>query len=160
MAANLQNPESTPSETIGWLGILSRVSLLWGVVGAAGLVACVWNRRLFGEAGVELAVYAMVACGLFAGAALAVVGWTSGSSNAFGGILLSILIRSFGPISASFYWQASHRDWPVNNLIAVFVPIFLVALTVETILVVDIVSTSSRSGTTLGKGRATRKMHG
>lgn len=88
------------------------------------------------------------------------VGVTTGGQHAFAGLLVSILFRTLGPLGAGVVWRLSRPDWSVDNLIAVHVPLFLVALTVETILVVDIVSTSSRSGTMLGKGRATRKMHG
>lgn len=155
-------PESLdrPSKSTPWLALVARLALLAGIVGVAGLVAWVLNEKSRGPAGAELAVFSAVTCGISAGAALLVVGMTAGGQQAFAGLLVSILFRTLGPLGAGVIWRLSRPDWPVENLIAVHVPLFLVALTVETILVVDIVSNSSRSGTTLGKGRATRKMHG
>lgn len=159
MAVEPESPE-IPAKSLGWFTLTARLALLAGIVGAAGLVAWVQNEKAHGPAGAELAIFSTVTCGVSAGAALVVVGVTTGGQHAFAGLLVSILFRTLGPLGAGVVWRLSRPDWPVDNLIAVHVPLFLVALTVETILVVDIVSTSSRSGTMLGKGRATRKMHG
>lgn len=159
MAVEPESPDQ-PANPMSWLAIAARLALLLGVVGVAGLVAWVLNEKAYGPAGVDLAIFSTVACGSSAGVALLVVSLTAGGRNSFAGLLVSILFRTLGPLGAGVVWRLLRPDWPVGNLIAVHVPLFLVALTVETILVVDIVSNSSRSGTTLGKGRATRKMHG
>ena len=145
--------------------LLARLVLLAGVMGVAGLVAWVWNGKHHGAAGAELAVFSMVACTVSAGTALMVVGVTTGGKNSFAGLMCSILFRTLGPLAAGAVWQLSHPDWPAGNLIQIHVPMFFVSLTVETILVVDIVSSSGRCKTTLiestpGKGRAPRNMHG
>ena len=135
--------------------LLSRLVLLAGVVGVAGLVAWVWNGKRHGAVGAELAIFSMVGCGCSAGMALLVVGWTAGGPHAISGILTSILFRTLGPLGLGGLWQVTHPDWPVQNLIEIHVPLFLVSLTVETILVIDIVSnfTSSSSAHTSGKDR-------
>ncbi len=143
-----------------WSAILGRVSLLLGVVGLAGLVAWNWNEKQYGEAGAALALLSMSSCGLCAASALILVGVTAGTPQAFNGVMGSILLRTLGPLGVGAAWQLTHPDWPVSNLIAVHVSLFLVSLTVETILVVDIVSNSPGSDTSLGKGRAARKKHG
>lgn len=145
--------------------LIARLMLLTGVVGVAGLIAWLWNGRHHGPEGAELAVFSMVSCAVSAGTALWVVGVTTGGQNAFAGLMCSILFRTLGPLAAGAVWRLSHPDWPTSNLIQIHVPMFLVSLTVETILVVDIVSSSGRCKTTLiestpGKGRAPRNMHG
>jgi hypothetical protein len=143
------------------IGILfSRLVLLAGVVGLAGLVAWVWNGKRHGPAGADLAIFSMLACGGSAGMALFVVGVTAGGKSAFAGLMSSILFRTLGPLALGLIWHETHRDWPIENLIEIHVPLFLVSLTVETILVIDIVSNSSRPGSVLGKGRSSRNMHG
>ena len=161
---------ASPSETsplvpsaegqVPWSVILARVSLLLGVVGLAGLIAWNWNEKQYGAAGATLALLSMSSCGLCSASALVLVGVTAGTPQAFNGVMGSILLRTLGPLGVGAAWQLTHPNWPVDNLIAVHVSLFLVSLTVETILVVDIVSNSSGSETTLGKGRATRKEHG
>ena len=143
-----------------WSAILARVLLLLGVVGLAGLVAWNWNQTQYGAAGATLALLSMSSCGLCAASALILVGVTAGTPHAFNGVMGSILLRTLGPLGAGAAWQLARPDWPVDNLIAVHVSLFLVSLTVETILVVDIVSSSSRSRFAQGKGRAPRNMHG
>ena len=152
--------ESTASQGLPRGFLLARLVLLTGVMGVAGLIAWVWNGKHHGAVGVELAVFSMVSCTVSAGTALMVVGVTTGGKNAFAGLMSSILFRTLGPLAAGAVWQLSHPDWPTSNLIQIHVPMFLVSLTVETILVVDIVSSSSRSRFAQGKGRAPRNMHG
>lgn len=159
MAVGPENPDSHGTRT-SWKALAARLALLAGFVGVAGLVAWVLNEKQIGKAGSELAIFSAITCGFSAGAALFLVGLTTGTQRAFAGLLISILFRTLGPLAAGLYWRLTRPDWPIDNLIAVHVPLFLVALTVETILVVDIVSTSSQTGLLLGKGRATRKMHG
>jgi len=159
MAVDPESPEPIPIR-LGWRALVARLALLIGVIGAAGIVAWVFNERAMGPAGSQLVFFSMATCAVSAGAALFLVGVTTGTQRSFAGLLVSILFRTLGPLLAGLIWRLWKPDWPVSNLIAVHVPLFLVALTVETILVVDIVSTCSRSGTMLGKGRATRKMHG
>ena len=92
--------------------------------------------------------------------ALLVVGITAGGKHSFAGLMSSILFRTLGPLALGMIWHQTHLDWPMQNVIQIHVPLFLVSLTVETILVVDIVSSSSRLGSSLGKGRTSRNMHG
>ncbi len=143
--------------SVGFL--FSRLVLLAGVMGLAGLVAWVWNGKRHGPAGADLAIFSMLACGCSAGMALLVVGVTAGGQHAFAGLMSSILFRTLGPLALGLLWHQTHLDWPIDNLIEIHVPLFLVSLTVETILVVDIVSNSS-PGSFLGKGRSSRKLHG
>lgn len=140
--------------------LFARLVLLTGVMGVAGLIAWTWNGKHHGAAGAELAIFSMVSCTISAGTALLVVGVTAGGNSAFVGLLSSILFRTLGPLAAGAAWQSSHPDWPTDNLIQIHVPMFFVSLTVETILVVDIVSSSSPSKFAPGKGRAPRNMHG
>ena len=140
--------------------LLARLVLLAGVMGVAGLIAWAWNEKHHGAVGAELAIFSMVSCAVSAGTALLVVGVTVGGKHAFAGLMSSILFRTLGPLAAGAAWQLLHEEWPVGNLIQIHVPMFLVSLTVETILVVDIVSSSSRSRIAQGKGRAPRNMHG
>lgn len=144
-----------------WTQVASRLLLLTGVVGLAGLVAWIRNGRIHGHAGAELALSSMLVCGGSAAGALTVVGMTAGGPRAFAGLLCSILIRTLVPLAFGVVWQVQHRDWPVRNLIEVHVSLFFVSLTVETILVVDIVCSSVRSASSLnvftpGKGRDSR----
>ena len=169
MEADPENPDPTREVTatqerrsgqpVSWRFLLARLVLLAGVIGLAGLVARVWNERQHGPAGADLAMFSMLACGGSAGAALLVVGCTVGGRYAFAGLMSSILIRTLMPMGLGVVWHEGHPDWPVMNLVEIHVPLFLVSLTVETILVVDIVSNSS-PGSFLGKGRTSRKLHG
>ena len=144
-----------------WRILWPRLVLLAGVVGLAGLVAWEWNGKKHGAVGAEFAIFSMVGCGCSAGLALIVVGVTIGGPYAFSGILCSILFRTLGPLSLAVIWQATHPGWPMQNMIEIHVPLFLVSLTVETILVVDIVSNfSTSSENSSGKDRITRKPHG
>ncbi len=140
--------------------LLARLVLLAGVMGLAGLIAWWWNGKHHGSAGAEFAIFSMVSCTVSAGTALWVVGMTTGGPQAFTGVMSSILFRTLGPLIAAAAWQLSHPGWPIDNLIQIHVPLFLVSLTVETILVVDIVSSSSTFVAPLGKGRAPRNTHG
>ncbi len=164
MTAAPSNPDDVPPvvQRVSWRFLLARLVLLAGVVGLAGLVAWNWNGKRHGAVGAELAIFSMVGCGSSAGLALLVVGMTTGGPHAFSGIMCSILFRTLGPMGLGLVWQAIHPEWPVQNLIEIHVPLFLVSLTVETILVVDIVSDSSRSSSAhfSGKDRTTRKPHG
>lgn len=141
--------------------LIARLALLAGVMGVAGLIAWAWNEKRHGAAGAELAIFSMVSCTISAGTALLVVGVTAGGENAFAGVMSSILFRTLGPLAAAAVWQLSHPAWPTDNLIQIHVPMFLVSLTVETILVIDIVCSSDRLASSLidstsGKGRAPR----
>ena len=84
---------------------------------------------------------------------LLVVGVTTGGPHAFTGVMCSILFRTLGPLGLGAIWQVTHPEWPVQNLIEIHVPLFLVSLTVETILVVDIVSNSSSSSSAHFSGK-------
>ncbi len=169
MAVDRENPDFSnqaippqgrlTGRPVSWKFLIARLVLLAGVVGLAGLVARVWNERQHGPAGAELAMFSMLACGGSAGAALLVVGCTVGGQHAFAGLMSSILIRTLVPMGLGVIWHETHPDWPVMNVVEIHVPLFLVSLTVETILVVDIVSKSS-PGSFLGKGRTSRKLHG
>ncbi|RLS52096.1 MAG: hypothetical protein DWH91_17490 [Planctomycetota bacterium] len=139
--------------------VVKRLLLLAGVMALAGVVVGYWNQEL-GATGPHLVWMSATCCGLSASAALILVAVTVSTSWAFQGILGSILLRTFIPLAMGIIWVVIHAEWSTKKLIAVHVPLFLVSLTVETILVVDIVSTSSRFGTMLGKGRVSRKMHG
>ena len=151
--------KSLSGRPISWRFLLARLVLLAGVVGLAGLVAWVWNQKQHGLAGAELAIFSMLVCGGSAGAALLLVGCTVGGPHAFAGLMGSILFRTLVPMGLGVVWHETHPNWPVMNVVEIHVPLFLVSLTVETILVVDIVSNSS-PGSFLGKGRASRKLHG
>ena len=151
--------ERRTGQPVSWRFLLARLVLLAGVMGLAGLVARVWNERQHGAAGAELAIFSMWACGVSAGAALLAVGCTVGGSHAYAGLMSSILLRTLVPMGLGVIWHETHPDWPVMNIVEIHVPLFLVSLTVETILVVDIVSNSS-PGSFLGKGRTSRKLHG
>ncbi len=170
MEADPENPDPTsreatppqerrPGQPVSWKFLLARLVLLAGAVGLAGLVAWVWNVRQYGPAGAELAIFSMLACGGSAGVALLQVGCTVGGRYAFAGLMSSILFRTLMPMGLGVVWHETHLDWPVMNLVEIHVPLFLVSLTVETILVVDIVSNSS-PGSFLGKGRTSRNTHG
>ena len=150
---------SLSAQPVSWRFLLARLVLLAGVVGLAGLVAWDWNVKKHGAAGADLVIFSMLACGGSAVAALLVVGCTVGGKHAFAGLMSSILFRTLMPMGLGVMWHETHPDWPVMNLVEIHVPLFLVSLTVETILVVDIVSNSS-PGSFLGKGRASRKLHG
>ena len=153
---------SSVSHQAKWRFLLARLILLAGVVGLAGSVAWNWNEKTHGAVGAELAVFSTLGCGFSAGMALLVVGVTTGGPHAFSGILCSILFRTLGPLGLGVIWQVTHPDWPLQNFIEIHVPLFLVSLTVETILVVDIVSnfSSLSSAHPSGKDRITRKPHG
>jgi hypothetical protein len=147
-------------QPVSWGFLINRLVLLAGVMSLAGFVAWLWNGKHHGAAGAELAIFSMVSCTVSAATAVLVVGVTAGGKSAFSGLMSSILFRTLGPLAAGTFWQLSRPDWPTDNLIQIHVPMFLVSLTVETILVVDIVSSSSRSRFTQGKGRISRNMHG
>ena len=154
--------EASTGHPVSWGFLWARLALLAGVVGLAGLYAWDWNGKKHGAAGAEFAIFSMLGCGCSAGTALLVVGLTAGKPHAFSGIMASMLFRTLGPLGLGGLWQMTHPDWPVQNLIEIHVPLFLVSLTVETILVVDIVSNSSSSSSAhlSGKDRITRKPHG
>ena len=143
-----------------WRVLLPRLIILFGVIGVAGAVAWRHNEKLYGSAGADPVIFSIVVCGVSAGSALAVVAFTANSAQAFNGILGSILLRTLGPLFGGLIWKVARPDWSPDNFFGVHVPMFLVSLTVETILVVDIVSNSCQFITPLGKGRAERKMHG
>ena len=155
MMAAPNNPAegSLPGTRVSWRFLLARLVLLAGVVGLAGLIAWSWNEKRHGAVGAELAIFSMVGCGCSAGLALLLVGVTTGGPHAFSGILCSILFRTLGPLGWGLVWQVIHPEWPVQNLIEIHVPLFLVSLTVETILVVDIVSNSSSSSSAHSSGK-------
>jgi hypothetical protein len=167
MVAVPENPEldspasqqQRPSVS-GWRVFLPRLFILLGVMGVAGGVAWRHNEKRYGSAGAEPVIFSVVVCGVSAGSALAVVAFTANSAQAFNGILGSILLRTLGPLFGGLIWKVARPDWSPDNFFRIHVPMFLVSLTVETILVVDIVSNSSRFITPMGKGRAERKMHG
>lgn len=141
--------------------LLARLALLAGIVGLAGLIAWNWNGKKHGAVGAELAIFSMVGCGCSAGLALLTVGLTAGGKRAFAGLLVSILFRTLGPLALGVVWRLMHPDWSIRNLTEVHVSLFLVSLTVETILVVDIVSNfSTSSAISSGKDRTSRKPHG
>ncbi len=141
--------------------LLARLLLLAGIVGLAGLVAWNWNGKKYGAVGAELAIFSMVGCGCSAALALLTVGLTAGGKRAFAGLLVSILFRTLGPLALGVVWRLMHPEWSIRNLTEVHVSLFLVSLTVETILVVDIVSNfSTSSAISSGKDRITRKPHG
>ena len=152
------NPDDAPVtrtavKRVSWRFLLARLVLLAGVVGLAGLIAWDWNGKKHGTAGAEFAIFSMVGCGCSAGMALLVVGVTTGGPHAYSGIMCSILFRTLGPLGLGAIWQVTHPEWPVQNLIEIHVPLFLVSLTVETILVVDIVSNSSSSSSAHFSGK-------
>ena len=141
--------------------LLARLVLLAGIVGLAGLIAWNWNGKKHGAVGAELAIFSMVGCGCSAALALLTVGLTAGGKRAFAGLLVSILFRTLGPLALGVVWRLLHPEWSIRNLTEVHVSLFLVSLTVETILVVDIVSNfSSSSANSSGKDRTSRKPHG
>lgn len=141
--------------------LLVRLVLLAGIVGLAGLVAWNWNGKTHGPVGAELAIFSMLGCGCSAGLALLTVGLTAGGKRAFAGLLVSILFRTLGPLALGVVWRLIHPEWSIRNLTEVHVSLFLVSLTVETVLVIDIVSNfSSSTANSSGKDRVTRKPHG
>lgn len=141
--------------------LLARLVLLAGIVGLAGLVAWNWNGKNHGAVGAELAIFSTVGCGCCAGLALLIVGLTAGGRRAFAGLLVSILFRTLGPLALGVVWRLIHPEWSIRNLTEVHVSLFLVSLSVETILVVDIVSNFTKSSAnSSGKDRITRKPHG
>jgi hypothetical protein len=151
----------TPKQIARLPFLLARLVLLAGIVGLAGLVAWDWNGKKHGAVGAELAIFSMVGCGCSAGLALLIVGLTAGGKRAYAGLLVSILFRTLGPMALGVVWRLMHPEWSIRNLTEVHVSLFLVSLTVETILVVDIVSNfSSSSANSSGKDRITRKPHG
>jgi len=135
--------------------VISRVVVLGVVMAVAGGIACIWAPHAR-----DLILYSSLACGGFAAVALMIVGLTAGQSASFSGVMVSIAVRTLGPLGALGVLKVQHPTTGFSDLATVFVPMFLVSLTVETILVVDIVSNSSDPATSTGKGRAERKMHG
>ncbi len=151
---------SLTARPVSWRFLLARMAVLAGAMSLAGLVAGMWNERRHGAVGAELAIFSTLGCGCSAGLALLVVGITAGGKHSYAGLMSSILFRTLGPLALGTIWHQMHLDWPMENVIQIHVPLFLVSLTVETILVVDIVSSSTRLGSSLGKGRTSRNTHG
>ncbi len=169
---NIERPSGADSSVVStatdpqkqiarWPFLLARLVLLAGIVGVAGLIAWHWNGKKHGAVGAELAIFSMLGCGCSAGLALLTVGLTTGGQRAFAGLMISILFRTLGPLALGVVWRLMHPEWSIKNLTEVHVSLFLVSLTVETILVVDIVSNFSKtSANSSGKDRITRKPHG
>ncbi len=103
------------------------------------LPVSVWSVDQFGQPGLWSSTVAAIVCFVSAVAAIIVARALTATPNAVAGVLLSILIRTGGPLLAAVLLPRFFPILEQGRFFAVLLPLYMVTLFVETLVSVSLV---------------------